>query len=252
MVTLAQLDGLGLPDGTAVGVGTAGTGDTPITGVSGSARTIRLGDSQTPAVEFAQAASVADDVFWDLASGQPIVALRTYLLTPAAWPASSQVLASAFSTLTTNAFRVVMAGSGSPGSIRLSNAANANTIASANGVLSLATWYRVEALVNQTAGTARLVVSLGDTTTVVYDSGVVAGAFGAAVNRLRWGNFTTTPNITVRMAHYKATDSTTLIGPATPPVVASGRQWFRWTGAAQVPLSLSRATGSTPQPVKFN
>lgn len=168
------------------------------------------------AIQLAQQASEACSVRLGFTS-RASAAIRGYYRTPAAWPASSAPQMMARKTSSIGGGRFNLAGSGQPGQARLWSAdASASIAQSATGLLELSTWYRVELLINQAAGQARLGIFPLASAVAVYDTGWLAGNVDDAISIAEFGSALANPTVgTTRLAQLIVTDVIAdWVGPA--------------------------------------
>ena len=257
MAVLGQWDSGALP--TTVG-----------SGVSSEATSSWSGG---PAIRFDQVASQSSQVRFEFASRQN-VAIRAYLQMPASWASSAEALMIARSSSTVNVGQASIAGTGSPGQVRLLKAdPSANAATSSNGTITNSTWYRFELLIDQTNGRGRLGVFPLQSDTAVWDSGWQTNDFGASAYRVEIGPAYTSPTMpTVRAANIMVTDDVStwigrtagdnLPGPSVnilgqwdsgtlPTTVGSGVSYAASGGWGNRPaIQLDQASGQSSQ-VRF-
>jgi len=191
MATLASWDSGTLPTIEGLGVTLSPTG----------------GPGGVPAIQFDQVASNVSQVRLSFTSRQN-AAIRSYFLMPSAWASASQSLIMGRPDGAATVGRAILAGTGTPGQVRLSKAdPQANTAVSANGLVANSTWYRWELLLDQTGGKGRLGIFALQSDTPLYDSGWNTAAFGSAIDRVDFGpGVSSTLLGMVRAASLKVTD----------------------------------------------
>ena len=200
MATLASWDSGSLPTTVGTGVSSAPTG----------------GPAGIPAIQFDQAASNVSQVRLSFTSRQNVAA-RAYFLMPAAWASASQSLIIGRPDNSNVIGRAMLAGTGTPGQVRLSKAdPQANTATSANNLVAVSTWYRWELLIDQAGARGRLGIFALQSDTPLYDSGWVTASFGSAVDRVEFGPAVSSTTLgMIRAAALKVVDDvTTWVGRA--------------------------------------
>ena len=200
MATLASWDSGTLPTTVGSGVSSATTG----------------GPGGIAAIQFDQAAAAVSQVRLTFTSRQN-VAIRAYILMPAAWASASQSLIVGRPDGSNIIGRAIIAGTGTPGQVRLSKAdPQANSATSSNSTVALSTWYRWELLIDQANGRGKLGIFALQSSTALYDSGWVTADFGSAVDRVEIGPAVSSTTLgMIRAAAIKVTDDvSTWVGRA--------------------------------------
>ena len=194
MATLASWNSGTLPTTVGTGVSSAPTG----------------GPGGIAAIQFDQAASNVSQVRLSFTSRQN-VAMRAYFLMPSAWASASQSIMIGRPDGATVIGRAILAGTGTPGQVRLSKAdPQANSATSANGLVANSTWYRWELLIDQANGRGKLGIFALQSDTPLYDSGWITAAFGSSVDRAEFGPAVTSTTLgMIRVAALKVTDDVT-------------------------------------------
>jgi hypothetical protein len=203
-MTTGQLAFLGVADETSLAAGvTGGTGDTTtVQGVTTGSVLHVDEDVQYggyPYVRLNQAAGSACS--WRAAitpgaAGQATVQFR--VLTPATWASAAHMVGYLTQTTAAQGCRAYLAGSASPGAVRLYNNSGTQVVASANAVLANSTEYVFElsCTPNGAAGTARLKVWNSDASALLWDSGTQTSDFGTgALGFAGWGNASSTVTV---------------------------------------------------------
>ena len=200
--------GVGLSDESTLAIGSAGTGDSPLSGIRGTAATVETGETVTPAFECAQGAGVSSGVYWILSDAQAAARLRFYFKTPAAWGASAMPIANIRGAIeAATRFEVVIGGTGAPGRIRVHDASSTQVVASPENTMATSTWYRVEVGFDMAVGTLRLYLyNLAGT--LLYDTnGLTSFPFSASnFQRVYIGQFNISPTLTMLYGHVRLTD----------------------------------------------
>lgn len=175
--------------------------------------------------------STADNFYWEGLSATAYT-LRAYLAMPSAWASVSVVLLSHDNT-TTDA-RMILAGSGAPGQVRLARAGNTEVARSDQNIIPLSATLRWEMQVDTVSGTIRAAVFPLGADAPLWDSGLISGDVGTLVKRIRVGklNSSTLPEISI--SRVKAVDTVgTWIGRhSTDPSDAPVGSIWAWDGAA--------------------
>lgn len=219
------------------------TGALPTTAGSAVTAAPGAGPSGVDAIKFEQASGQVAQVQFPL-TARTSVAVRAYMQLPSAWASASMTIIDARSSSTVMTGRALLAGSGTPGEVRLSKAdPSANTAVSGTGKVAQSTWYRFELRVDQTAGRGRLGVFPLLSDTPIWDSGWVTADFGTSVMRVEVGPAQTTLTVGTMYAAaiVVSDDLTDWIGraawDATPAPTVS--PWAAITAGGLVPLDLN-------------
>lgn len=168
---------------------------------------------------------------WDF-TGTPQASVRFYITTPASWASTAaDILRLQYASGIGG--RVALAGTGSPGAIRLCNATGTTIIASPNNTATVSTLHRIEIQYDSTADTVRGRVFAGDSLTPLWDSGLVSGDLTGAFTQLRLGKQAENNLPAFSMSHVLATNALEWLGPATPPDPGYPKVGI-WDGAAFV------------------
>jgi hypothetical protein len=205
--------GTGISNGTSLAATSAGTGDSPaVTSVGGTtAPTINTGAAYTPAVSFAQAAAQVCNLHYTVGSTQAQGRARFFFQTPSAWYSSSQTIFRFTDSSDALLAGITLRGSSLNGALSINDTTSGNIYTEPSATLAVSTWYRVEFVIDQTGGLARLYV-YNTTGGVVHDSGNQTMSVGAAGwSRCVWGPTVSSVTTSMLMAKLKI-----LADPAVP------------------------------------
>lgn len=260
MTTLVTFDGTDLVDGDTLIVGDGGTGDTVLSSVAGVPV---IDDDDVPYGDSGERAMIVDDNGAASYAGFAFTALaqaraRFYFKTPAAWPASAVHSICSF-TAANNGRRagVSLAGSASPGQLRLTANGTTAVTTSPNNTVALNTWYWMEFWMNIVSSSSVLLncrlYDLDDN--LLWSPAEASGnPTGTTAAQFFYGISATTPRLILPLAHLKVTDTiASAIGvwPHEPPpvlgdvmrVVNAGSEEDRvvrmFNGTAEVPIVLN-------------
>lgn len=190
-----EWDGLGLANGSAVGAGTAGTGDTTggWTGLFAGTPTMITGQTKTPMIHFVPAAN-AQQLFRTITPGTER-RVKFWYHTPTTWPTAAFQVARIRNGATEDCVFLLQQGTGQVGAFRVSNSTGQAAAATANNLLSVNSWYRIEfSLVqNATAANGEFQLEIFDIGgTRIYNSGRQVDTngigFGTTHDRFYLGN----------------------------------------------------------------
>lgn len=236
-------------DGAALGpvtTSSAGTGDTPFDGFWGTPSptipTIVNSGPRAPQIEFATVSSKSPGLYWNY-STQTVGSGRIYLDTPSAWNSVSHSLVEIHLAGggTQIAARITLAGTGSPGQLRLYSADATTLVGSTpSNTLSVSTRYRIEWIVNHVAGTMTVKLYLGDSLTELASIGGSSN-YGINQGQVLFGNYSAAATPTLNMDDFAIGDSAVLIGPKAAP---SAPTITVWNGTAEVPATISVWNGT--------
>lgn len=235
MSIIAKWSGTGLAAGTTLNTSTAGSGDTPFSALSGAAPVTASGGPGPSGVRLNWNPSGAAS-FVDWGSGVvgslTAMAVRCYY-NFSAWPSTSFTILRALAGASQQ-WAVDLGGTGSPGQVRLRNAANnANTANTSTGAISTGTDLRFE-VTWDSSGAASVYVYAGNSTTALATlSGNTGGV--TAVNAMRFGPISGPTVAQYYSSDYALSDAAALIGPAQSPPASS---IYVWNGTALTSATL--------------
>lgn len=214
MTVIAQWSGQGVAAGTTLTTSTAGTGDTAFTAISGAAPVTATGGIGPSGIRLNwNPTGVASYVDWGsgVVGSLSAMAVRLYMQF-SAWPSSSFTILRALNASAAQQWGVDLGGTGSPGQVRLRNAANnANTAASATNAITTGTTYRFE-VTWDTSGAATCNVYSGNGATALATlSGNTGGT--SPVTLMRWGPISGVQVAQYYSSNYALANTASLIGP---------------------------------------
>lgn len=222
MSTIAKWAGQGLSAGTTLTTSTAGTGDTAFTAINGAAPVTASGGIGPSGIRLNwNPTGVASYVDWGSAvvGSLTAMAVRVYMRF-SAWPGSSFTILRALNASSAQQWAVDLGGTGSPGQVRLRNAANnANTAASANNVISTGQDLRFEVVWDSSGATTCNVYSGHSTTSLATLSGNTGGT--GPVTQMRWGPISGVTVPQYYSSDYALANTATLIGPSQAAAAAT-------------------------------
>lgn len=245
MAIVKKWSGDGLSPGV-VTTTTAGTGDSPFNGFygdpGGTYPNVVATGPRSPQLEFPTANSKSAAPYWDLPTLTKSAG-RFYFTTPSAWNASSHAIAQLSTGAATLCARINLSGSGSPGQLRLTNAAATQVANTANNTVALSTRYRVEWTLDQVAGVFTVNMYQGDSTTV-FTSLSATSSYGASCNRVVFGNYSAAAVPLMQFDDFAVADTAAFIGPAVtlPPATPTVKLW---NGTAEVAVTAKLWNGTT-------
>lgn len=227
MTVIARWAGQGLAAGQALTTSLAGSGDTAFTALNGTSGAVTATGGPGPSgvrLSFTPTGA-ASYMEW----GSTVVGSLTAMCVRAyyrfsAWPSSSFTILRGLTAGGSQQWGVDLGGTGSPGQIRLRNAANtANTAASANNVISTAADLRFEVTWDSSGNTSVYVYSGNSTTALATLTGNTGGT--SPIGMLRVG-----PISGPTLAQYYASDialanAASLIGPAQAAAASTIQYW---------------------------
>lgn len=213
MTIVASWSGAGLTDGTSVGTGTTGTGDTAFDTVTASTFTVDTTGLHSPRIKVDQQAATEAQLIWDDTTLGTLGAhaVRMYVEL-SAWPSGNARLLHAYDS--TNALQWWMDVT-SAGILRLRNAGGSAVDTSASG-LPTSDEFRIEVVGD---GTGNLTVNLydGDGTTA-FDT-LTGTGLGTTVQQIRFVTPSTSPTWpTLWVDELAVANTAAEIGPVVSPV----------------------------------
>jgi hypothetical protein len=227
MTVTARWAGQGLAAGQPLTTSLAGSGDTAFTALSGTSGAVTATGGPGPSgirLNFTPSGA-ASYMEWGSAvvGSLTAMAVRCYYRF-SAWPSSSFTILRGLTAGGAQQWGVDLGGTGSPGQVRLRNAANtANTAASANGAISVATDLRFEVLWDSSGATTVYVYSGNSTTALATLTGNTGGT--SPIGMIRLG-----PISGPTLGQYYASDialanAASLIGPAQAAAASTIKYW---------------------------
>ena len=200
---LLTWDGTGLSNGATLTTSSATGDDTAPAAVTGADVKITTGlTGLGTGITFTQQAAETSYAYWTLPAPRSVARVRHELITPAAWPASSQVIYR-IGSATSPRGSLNISGSGNPGRLRLNDGSNTQIAETPGNTLTVNTAYWVEDALDLTNGIRRIYLHRKSDGALLWDSGALTSFNhgGSTFDRVYLGCYNASPTVTWRAGH---------------------------------------------------